>query len=117
MSRVKQARERQAPCAIASVWGLAQPRVGKAAGQRCGRRERKAAQRGARRLPRGRAGGRGVGLRTSASGGSHAVPGAAVQVAGAADGAAVHPQEDQRLGGWTSFSPQEESAVVRRAGV
>lgn len=79
--------------------------------------ERKAAQRGARRLPRGRAGGRGVGLRTSASGGSHAVPGAAVQVAGAADGAAVHPQEDQRLGGWTSFSPQEESAVVRRAGV
>lgn len=72
---------------------------------------------GSTAAPPGPGWGRGVGLRTSASGGSHAVPGAAVQVAGAADGAAVHPQEDQRLGGWTSFSPQEESAVVRRAGV
>lgn len=72
---------------------------------------------GSTAAPPGPGWGRGVGLRTSASGGSHAVPGAAVQVAGAADDAAVHPQEDQRLGGWTSFSPQEESAVVRRAGV
>ena len=45
------------------------------------------------------------------------VPGAAVQAASAADGRAVHPREDPWLGGYTSFSPQEERAVVRRAGV
>ena len=45
------------------------------------------------------------------------VPGAAVQAASAADGRAVHPREDPWLGGYTSFSPEEERAVVRRAGV